>query len=145
MTSRGVHGPTDAVPLVRVGAAVIERDGRFLVTRRLVGTHLAGYWEFPGGKCHEGEALGACLEREIREELDAAIEVGREILSTSHAYPERVVELHFFECVLTTSIRPALGQEILWVVPKDLPDLRLPPADAELVEILSTRRPAGSD
>jgi hypothetical protein len=56
-----------------------------------------------------------------------------------------VVELHFFECVLTTSIRPALGQEILWVVPKDLPDLRLPPADAELVEILSTRRPAGSD
>lgn len=130
---------------IRVAAAVVERDGRFLLTRRLVGTHLAGYWEFPGGKCHEGEALGACLQREIREELDAAIEVGREILSTSHAYPERVVELHFLECVLTAPIRPVLGQEILWVGCKDLPDLRLPPADAELVELLIASRPADSD
>jgi 8-oxo-dGTP diphosphatase len=139
MTER--HGPER----IRVAAAVVERNGRFLVTRRLVGTHLAGYWEFPGGKCHEGEALGACLEREIREELDASIEVGVEILSTSHAYPERVVELHFLECVLTTPIRPVLGQEILWVGCEDLPDLRLPPADRQLVELLTARRPAESD
>ena len=52
-----------------VTAAVVERDGAFLVTRRLEGTHLAGAWEFPGGKCELGEPLEACLWREIREEL----------------------------------------------------------------------------
>ena len=57
-----------------VTAAVVERDGAFLLTRRLDGTHLAGHWEFPGGKLHAGETLEECLVREIREELDAAIE-----------------------------------------------------------------------
>ncbi|MGD9858339.1 MAG: NUDIX domain-containing protein, partial [Planctomycetaceae bacterium] len=47
-----------------MSAAVIERDDRFLLTRRLDGTHLAGRWEFPGGKCESGESLSACLERE---------------------------------------------------------------------------------
>ena len=51
-----------------VTAAVIERDGRFLVTRRLKGTHLEGTWEFPGGKCDAGETLTDCLARELREE-----------------------------------------------------------------------------
>ena len=48
-----------------VAAAVVERDGRFLVTRRIKGTHLEGLWEFPGGKCDAGESLGDCLRREI--------------------------------------------------------------------------------
>ena len=55
-----------------VVAAVIEQDGRFLVARRLRGTHLGGYWEFPGGKIGDGEALEDALRREIREELTRA-------------------------------------------------------------------------
>ena len=47
--------PTPDLPIIVVTAAVIERDGRFLVTRRLEGTHLEGCWEFPGGKCEPGE------------------------------------------------------------------------------------------
>ncbi len=58
-----------------VTAAVIERGGRYLVTRRQKGVHLEGLWEFPGGKCDAGESLADCLRRELREELgvDAAV------------------------------------------------------------------------
>src|SRR5215470_2191701 len=74
-----------------VAAAVVERDGRILVTRRIKGTHLEGYWEFPGGKCESGETLHACLNRELQEELAVDAIVGDTLLSTTHAYPERTV------------------------------------------------------
>jgi len=121
---------------VIVTAAVIERDGAYLVTRRPAGVHLAGLWEFPGGKCGAGEPLAACLAREIREELDAGVEVGREIFATSHAYLERVVELHFFACTLTGEPKPALGQELRWVRRAELRSLDFPPADDELIALL---------
>ena len=54
-------------PHIVVAAAVVERGDRYLVTRRLAGTHLEGCWEFPGGKCGDGETLEECLRREIRE------------------------------------------------------------------------------
>jgi 8-oxo-dGTP diphosphatase len=119
-----------------VTAAVIERDGRFLVTRRLKGVHLEGYWEFPGGKCDPGETLERCLLRELREELAVDAVIGEEMLSTSHSYPERRVELHFFRVTLNGPPAPTLGQEMRWVARADLPTLELPPADDELVALL---------
>jgi 8-oxo-dGTP diphosphatase len=126
----------DPAPVV-VTAAVIERDGRFLVTRRLEGTHLAGAWEFPGGKCEAGEGLSECLAREIREELNATVRVGGEILRTRHAYPDRAVELRFFRCDLDGEPTPMLGQEILWVERAMLRTLEFPPADSELIKLLT--------
>ena len=123
-------------PRIIVTAAVIRRGDAFLVTRRQRGVHLEGYWEFPGGKCEYGESLTACLAREIREELDASIQPGREVLATEHAYPERVVELHFIECALVGEPRPMLGQEMRWVARHDLRTLTFPPADDELIELL---------
>jgi len=120
-----------------VTAAVIERDGAFLLTRRLEGTHLAGRWEFPGGKLHAGETLAECLAREIREELDAGIDVGPEILATVHEYPDRSIELRFFRCALTSDAKPTMGQEMRWVARRDLPSVQLPPADDELVRLLT--------
>ena len=125
------------LPRIVVTAAVIERDGAFLVTRRLEGTHLAGYWEFPGGKCEAGESHAASLEREILEELEAGVRVGDEVFQISHAYPDRVVELHFFACTLTGEPRPMLGQEVRWVTRDELPTLEFPPADEELIRRLS--------
>jgi len=119
-----------------VTAAVIEREGRLLVTRRPHGVHLEGYWEFPGGKCNVGETLERCLVREIEEELEARVIVGGEIYTVTHAYPERVVELHFFECELLGEPRPLLGQEMRWIAREDLSPQEFPPADAELIEIL---------
>ena len=119
-----------------VAAAVIERDGRFLVTRRQSGVHLAGHWEFPGGKCDGGETLQACLARELREELDVEAQIGEELFATTHAYPERVVELHFFRCGLRGDPRPLLGQEMRWVRRDELQSLEFPPADEELIRRL---------
>jgi 8-oxo-dGTP diphosphatase len=120
-----------------VAAAVIEQDGRFLLTRRQRGVHLEGFWEFPGGKCEPGESHGACLVREIREELDVEAAVGEELLATAHAYPDRRVELHFLRCAIVGAPVPQLGQEMRWVPRDELARLEFPPADAELIRLLS--------
>jgi mutator protein MutT len=124
-------------PALVVTAAVIERDGRLLVTRRQQGVHLEGCWEFPGGKCDPGESLAGCLARELREELDVDARVGEEVFTTTYAYDDRRVELHFLVCELLGEPRPLLGQEMRWVARADLGDLQFPPADAELIAVLA--------
>ena len=124
-----------------VSAAVIERDERFLLTRRLEGSHLGGYWEFPGGKCEAGETLEACLQRELREELGLDAIVGDELLSTAHEYPDRRVELHFFRVTVAGDPQPALGQQMQWVSRDGLAHFALPPADDELVALLQQSSP----
>jgi len=125
------------IALVVVAAAVIERDDRFLLTRRQEGVHLEGCWEFPGGKCEPGETLAACLARELLEELGVESSIGAELLVTMHAYEDRRVELHFFRCDVGEAPAPQLGQEMRWVARHELAALELPPADAELIRILS--------
>lgn len=131
-----------------VVAAVIEDNHRaasdgpgpmpaFLVTRRQPGVHLAGMWEFPGGKIHPGEAHGAALQRELREELDVELEVHECVYQTVHAYPERTVELYFYRCSLKGVPRPLLGQEMRWVPRGELHSLGFPLADTELIELLT--------
>ena len=120
-----------------VVAAVIEEDNRFLVTRRQPGVHLAGMWEFPGGKIDGDETHEAALAREMREELDAAVSVGALVFHTSHTYPERTVDLFFYQCTLGGTPRPRLGQEMRWVPRHELPSLGLPPADEALIRLLT--------
>ena len=117
-----------------VVAAVIERDGRFLVARRLKGTHLAGCWEFPGGKVDHGETQEAALQREIAEELSTGITKARKIFDTEHAYADRIVELHFYRAELTSEPQPVLGQELRWITRDDFGALEFPQADAELID-----------
>ena len=124
-----------------VVAAIIERNGRLLVARRLQGTHLAGRWEFPGGKVEADETHEASLRRELLEELGVSATVGDEIVVTEHAYPERRVRLHFRRCEIDGEPRPLLGQEIRWVLPAELGTLELPEADAELVRWLVKNSP----
>lgn len=123
-------------PLV-VTAGVIEHDNHFLMTRRLRGTHLEGAWEFPGGKCDPGESLIDCLTRELLEELGTRATIGPEIFTVQHAYPERTVELHFFETTLLDAPQALLGQEMRWVTREELRTLELPEADRGLVELLT--------
>ena len=120
-----------------VCAAVIERDGRFLITRRQKGVHLEGLWEFPGGKCDPEETLPVCLARELKEELDVDVAVGEEVFTTVHAYPDRSVELHFLRCELTGEPAPQQGQQMQWVARADLVRLPFPPADVELIRLLT--------
>ncbi|BCS35780.1 DNA mismatch repair protein MutT [Luteitalea sp. TBR-22] len=120
-----------------VSAAVIEREGAFLLTRRASGSHLAGTWEFPGGKQEPGESLEQSLVREIREELGCEVAVGPVLLVTRHAYPEVIVELHFFTATLLEEPVPQLGQDMRWVPRQQLAALPLPEADADLVALLT--------
>jgi 8-oxo-dGTP diphosphatase len=134
MTDAGEAPPCRVV----VTAAVIERQNAFLVTRRPRGVHLEGYWEFPGGKCEPGESHVASLQREIAEELETGILVGPEIFTVSHTYPDRIIELHFFDCRLTGEPRALLGQEMRWVPRQELGSLVFPPADEELIQRLAS-------
>ena len=122
-----------------VAAGVIERGGAVLVTRRLKGTHLEGLWEFPGGKCEPGETIHDCLRREILEELAVDATPGETLLVTTHAYPEKTVELHFLACAIDGEAVPQQGQEMRWVARTDLAGLRFPEADNELIALLSRR------
>ena len=127
----------ESADAIVVLAAVIERDGRFLVTRRLKGTHLSGYWEFPGGKCEAGETHEQCLERELLEELGVGSTIGGELLRTEHAYPTRTVRLHFRRCDLTGDPRALLGQEMRWITRAEMRAMEFPEADTELIEMLT--------
>ena len=124
--------------MIVVLAGVVERDGRFLVSRRLKGTHLADLWEFPGGKCEPGESHEVCLAREFREELDVDIEVGPELLTTEHVYPEKTVRLHFRRCGLRGEPQPMLGQEMRWITRDELQTLSFPEADRDLIRMLTS-------
>ena len=122
--------------MITVVAAVVEEGGRFLVTSRPAGVHLAGMWEFPGGKINHAETHAAALGREMREELDVGVRVHDLILSTTHTYPERTVTLHFYRCSLEGAPRALLGQQVRWVAPAELEHLEFPAADAELIRLL---------
>jgi mutator protein MutT len=129
--------------VIVVLAAVIQRDERFLVTRRLAGTHLSGLWEFPGGKCDPGETHEACLARELAEELGVESSIGEEITTVEHAYPERTVRLHFRRCRISGEAQSLLGQEIRWVTREELAALEFPEADRELIELLLRQKAQG--
>jgi len=121
---------------ITVVAAVVEENDAFLVTRRPEGVHLAGLWEFPGGKIDPAESHADALRREMREELDADVDVGALIFDITHAYPERTVALYFYRCTLKQRPRPLLGQEMQWVKRSQLASLGFPPADEELIRRL---------
>jgi 8-oxo-dGTP diphosphatase len=131
------------VATLHVVAAVVERDGCFLVTRRQAGVHLAGLWEFPGGKVAPDESHAEALRREMQEELGTDVAVGAVLSTAAHGYEDRHVTLHFYRCDLLGTPQPQLGQEMRWVPRAGLRDLGFPPADEELIDLLTDGPPEG--
>lgn len=129
---------TDKKPHYHVTAGLIWKDGRLLISRRATGKHLAGFWEFPGGKQEPGEDLTECLARELTEELGIEVRVDAPLLTVDHEYAEARISLHVFKCTWLRGEPMALQcREIRWVVWEDLSDLVLPPPDREAVERLT--------
>ena len=121
------------MPVV-VAAAVLILEGRVLLTRRAEGQHLAGMWEFPGGKLEEGESPEAALYRECLEECGIEIDGGEIIDVTHHRYPEKDVLLLFYRCGLRAGeVRNLQVAEHAWVTPEELDRYPLPPADVGVV------------
>jgi 8-oxo-dGTP diphosphatase len=125
-------------PPVRVGIALIGRDGRYLVRQRLAGSDLAGRWEFPGGKCEPGESPAEATRRECFEEVGIEVVVGRCRREVSHHYPHARVELSFFDCSpRDAGAEPDPATGFRWVAARDLASLDFPEANGPIVEELA--------
>jgi 8-oxo-dGTP diphosphatase len=107
-----------------------------LLTQRKAGTHLAGAWEFPGGKVEAAEDPRAALVRELREELGVETEVGEIVEVTFHRYPERAVLLLFYEARLRPESAPPRAldaADFRWAGPGELDEAQFPPADVAIL------------
>src|SRR5688500_4214172 len=129
------------MPTVIVAAAVVMNEGRILLTRRMDGAHLAGFWEFPGGKVEEGEDPEAAVVRECREECGIELEVGEVLEVAYHRYPKKNVLLLFYACRMIGDgeVRHLAVADHAWVLPSELRGYPLPPPDERLVRKLEAR------
>ena len=115
---------------IRVVAAVLERDGKYLITQRRGTAVLPMMWEFPGGRVEAGESDQQALKRELLHRLGAAIDVGKLISFVSHPYEHYVVDLFLYECtLLTESLHPLAVQAFKWVASGEFDQYPFTPAD----------------
>jgi 8-oxo-dGTP diphosphatase len=123
--------------VVEVAAGLIRHEGRYLIAKRKPGVHLAGFWEFPGGKREPGETLEECLQRELFEELNIRVDTPIPFRIIRHDYAEKAVELHFFHCRIENGLASPLEcAEIRWVYPHELAGFQFPPADRPIIDAL---------
>lgn len=127
-------------PRVRVVAAVVtDAADNVLIAERPAGKHMAGWWEFPGGKVAPGESDAAALVRELREELGIEATPGHEIVTLSHEYDDRTVDLVFWQVAgFTGVVRGLDGQRLKWVPRTALSRERILEADRPFVERLAS-------
>lgn len=115
---------------IRVVAAVLERDGKYLITQRRSSAVLPMMWEFPGGRVEPGETDQQALKRELLHRLGAGIDVGKLISFVSHPYEHYVVDLFLYECtLLTESLHPAAVNAFKWVASGEFDQYPFTPAD----------------
>lgn len=130
--------PPQTTRAIDVSAALVFRNGRLLIAQRPPGGHLAGLWEFPGGKVEPGETWEQCLRRELIEELDVETFVGPLYQEILHEYPGKTVRLRFFTCRIPSGAEPQpLGcADLRWISREELGAFEFPPADAALLDRL---------
>ena len=130
--------PSDRTPsieasrkTIRVVAAVLEHDGKYLITQRRATAVLPLMWEFPGGKVEPGETDQQALKRELLHRLGVAIEVGKLISFVSHPYEHYVVDLFLYECTLSgeTTLEPRAVNAYKWAASSEFDQYPFTPAD----------------
>jgi 8-oxo-dGTP diphosphatase len=115
---------------IRVVAAVLESEGRYLITQRRATAVLPLMWEFPGGRVEEGETDAHALKREVRHRLGAEIDVGKLISFVSHPYEHYVVDLFLYECTLLGETLEARNVNAFkWVTSAEFDQYPFTPAD----------------
>jgi 8-oxo-dGTP diphosphatase len=125
------------VKSISVTAAVLEKNGRVLIARRKRGDRQAHKWEFPGGKIEAGETPEICLRRELKEEFGIDVTVDGFVGRSSHRYPHGEIDLLAYRVThLSGNFQLNDHEEILWVLPADLPSYDFSAADIPIVKIL---------
>lgn len=115
---------------IRVVAAVLEKDGRYLITQRRATAVLPLMWEFPGGRVEDGETDAIALKREVRHRLGAEIDVGKLISFVSHPYEHYVVDLFLYECALSSGTLDARNvAAFVWATSAEFDQYPFTPAD----------------
>jgi 8-oxo-dGTP diphosphatase len=115
---------------IRVVAAVVENEGRYLITQRRATAVLPLLWEFPGGRVEENETDANALKREVRHRLGAEVEVGKLISFVSHPYEHYVVDLFLYECTLAIgSLEARNVNAFKWVTSPEFDQYPFTPAD----------------
>lgn len=129
---------------IHVVAAVIRQDGKYLCMQRLRShqSYNSERWEFPGGKVEQGETPHAALLREIREEMDWEIYVGRELCTVTHDYPDFTIILSAYLCKPGDDDFTLLQHlDARWLGPDELPELNWAEADRKIVDHILTDKP----
>jgi len=127
-----------AQPLIRLVAAVIEHDGRYLITQRRATAVLPGLWEFPGGRVEDGESDEEALRRELRERLGAEVEVKDQMAHRVHHYIGYSVDLNLYQAAIAPGQEPQALRvaEVRWVPSSEFEKYPFPAADQATTDIL---------
>jgi 8-oxo-dGTP diphosphatase len=127
-------GARQSYPIITSGSAgLFIEEGKILIARRAEGRHLAGFWEFPGGKQEAGESILRCLEREIHEEFGVACRARRVVCETVYEYDQGAIRLVGVAADLVErDIALSVHDDYRWVDIADLERYRLAPADIAL-------------
>jgi 8-oxo-dGTP diphosphatase len=119
---------------IRVVAAMIERDGKYLITQRRPSATLPLLWEFPGGRVEEGETDEAALARELKEEMGIDVEVRDRVMHVQHSYPHYDIDFCVYACTLLGGeIRNIRVHDHRWVPPREMDKYEFPAADEKTI------------
>jgi 8-oxo-dGTP diphosphatase len=119
---------------IRVVGAMIEQDGKYLITQRPPTATLPLLWEFPGGRVEPGETDEEALARELREEMGIAVEVAARVIHVEHAYENYDIDFCVYRCALMSGrIQHKRVHDHRWVRPHELDDYEFPAADEKTI------------
>jgi 8-oxo-dGTP diphosphatase len=119
---------------IRVVGAMIEREGKYLITQRPPTATLPLLWEFPGGRVEPGESDEEALARELREEMNIAVSVGDRVIHVEHAYEAYDIDFCVYRCALASGrIEHRRVHDHRWVAPHELDDYEFPAADEKTI------------
>jgi 8-oxo-dGTP diphosphatase len=122
---------------IRVVAAMLEKDGCYLITQRRPGGTLPLLWEFPGGRVEDGETDETALARELREEMGIEVLVRGRVMQVNHSYSEYDIDFRVYRCKLVSGeIVHHRVHDHRWVRPTDLDKYQFPAADEKTLSLL---------
>ena len=125
--------------IIKVTAAILEKDGHIIIAQRKSSDHLSGKWEFPGGKIEPGETPEKCLARELKEEFDIEVAIGEFLGTNIHHYDHISIELMAYRASwIAGAISMNDHKAYNWVTIDQLSDYEFAPADIPFVEMLCT-------